>query len=263
MGTGAADLAYSTYLGGSSGGGMDTGSGVAVDATGSLYVGGETDSSNFPTTVGPHGLGGDDDAFVTKFTAVAAPPTFVAPGAVWARSSSGGPLFSNWDGSTFGSTTPSRSIGTFRIMQGAEAPSRNEAIVLGVDAGGKVMGEMWNGSSWSELAINSLGNMTETQWWGFDVAYEPVSGDAMVVSTDNGSLRSWSWNGISWTGPQTLTLPVAGTPRHLELAAHPYADEMVLVVSNSDSEDYAFVWDGTTWGNSIVLAADRVRQRPH
>jgi hypothetical protein len=61
-------LLYSTYLGG---GGPEQGHGIAVDATGSAYVTGQTDSPNFPTSVnsfqptfgGSH-FGGD--AFVTK-----------------------------------------------------------------------------------------------------------------------------------------------------------------------------------------------------
>src|SRR5206468_59270 len=40
-------LVYSTYLGGT---GRDSGSGIAVDASGAAYVTGTTDSTNFPTT---------------------------------------------------------------------------------------------------------------------------------------------------------------------------------------------------------------------
>jgi hypothetical protein len=59
-------LVYSTFLGGSE---SDGGSGIAVDATGSAYVIGSTQSADFPTTVGAHdtSLGGGTDEFVTKF----------------------------------------------------------------------------------------------------------------------------------------------------------------------------------------------------
>jgi hypothetical protein len=58
-------LAYSTYLGGTSG---DAGFGVAVDSTGAAYVTGETLSTNFPTTASAFdtSLGGARDAFVAK-----------------------------------------------------------------------------------------------------------------------------------------------------------------------------------------------------
>ena len=38
------------------------------------------------------------------------------------------------------------------------------------------------------------------------------------------------------------------------MAASPDSDEMVLVVSDSNSQDVAFVWDGDAWDNAIKLA---------
>jgi hypothetical protein len=64
--TGSA-LEYSTYLGGSAGGGEATG--VAVDSLGCAYVAGFTASSDFPTTAGAFDTthnGGSLDAIVTK-----------------------------------------------------------------------------------------------------------------------------------------------------------------------------------------------------
>ncbi|MCX7769406.1 MAG: MopE-related protein [Flavobacteriales bacterium] len=59
-------LMYSTYLGGS---GDEVGYGIAVDGSGSFYVTGQTQSSDFPATPGAHdiSLGGPQDIFVTKF----------------------------------------------------------------------------------------------------------------------------------------------------------------------------------------------------
>jgi len=64
--TDSAPLVYSTYLGGS---GIDVGYGIAVDSSGNAYVGGYTNSTNFPTTTGAFQTtfgGGASDAFVTK-----------------------------------------------------------------------------------------------------------------------------------------------------------------------------------------------------
>jgi len=65
--TGVLELTYSTYLGGE---GEDTGHGVAVDTSGSIYVTGRTFSNNFPTkhAFQPE-LGGDRDAFIAKLVA--------------------------------------------------------------------------------------------------------------------------------------------------------------------------------------------------
>ncbi|MBI4491551.1 MAG: SBBP repeat-containing protein [Chloroflexi bacterium] len=66
MAAGASDLLYSTFLGGS---GDDLGVGIAVDAAGSAYVTGSTESPDFPTTAGTFDTsfnGGYRDAFVFK-----------------------------------------------------------------------------------------------------------------------------------------------------------------------------------------------------
>ena len=50
-GTGAADLFYASFLGGSA---MDQGFGIAVDDAGAAYLAGDTGSSDFPTTPGAY-----------------------------------------------------------------------------------------------------------------------------------------------------------------------------------------------------------------
>lgn len=65
-------MVYSTFLGGTD---FDSGSGIAVDGSGSAYMTGFTVASNFPTTPGAFdtSYNGDGDAYVTKFGE--APPT--------------------------------------------------------------------------------------------------------------------------------------------------------------------------------------------
>jgi RHS repeat-associated protein len=64
---GGGSLLYSTYLGGT--GGDDAGFGIAVDANQEMYVTGQTNSTDFPTTSGAYQRsygGGTWDSFVTK-----------------------------------------------------------------------------------------------------------------------------------------------------------------------------------------------------
>ncbi len=57
-------LLFSTYLGGTS---YDLGTAIAVDAAGNAYIGGDTQSANFPVLGGfQAAIGGGFDAFVTK-----------------------------------------------------------------------------------------------------------------------------------------------------------------------------------------------------
>src|SRR5439155_5662851 len=63
-----AALVYSTYLGGI---GIEIGYGIAVDAAGSAYLNGDTNSADFPTTAGAFDTtyNGAEDVFVTKLDA--------------------------------------------------------------------------------------------------------------------------------------------------------------------------------------------------
>jgi hypothetical protein len=68
--TAAGSLAFSTYLGGA---GNDQATGVALDASGSAFVTGFTDSTNFPTSFPLQGTsGGYNDGFVSKLDATGA-----------------------------------------------------------------------------------------------------------------------------------------------------------------------------------------------
>jgi hypothetical protein len=67
----SATLAFSTYLGASSGGSGTQVRDVWVDPSGNIYVGGTTSDQNFPTTAGVfQGAfgGGPDDAFIAKYS---------------------------------------------------------------------------------------------------------------------------------------------------------------------------------------------------
>ena len=106
------------------------------------------------------------------------------------------------------------------------------------------------------LPINPLGTVTQNYWWGMDVAYESDSGDAVLVWTDGANIEYATWDGTSWSAVNTIGIYSGATPRQLQLAASPDSDEMVLVVSDSNSHDRAFVWDGDGWGNAVTLATN-------
>ncbi len=110
--TGSA-LLYSTYLGGNS---TDSGSGIAVDASGDVYVMGTTNSPNFPTTSGASQttFGGAEDAFVSKLNVTGSAllySTYLGGsngdyGSGIALDSSGNAYVTGYTGSTDFPTTP-------------------------------------------------------------------------------------------------------------------------------------------------------------
>jgi len=184
--------------------------------------------------------------------------------ALWGQSGLATPQYSTWDGVAFGAEANSAAVGTWRIVQGAAAPSRDELVVLGVNAAGAISGQIGDGTTWNALPF-ALDTVSESNGWGFDVAYETQSGDAMVVwnngTTGTEGLSYRVWDGSAWSSELTVTTPLAGEAQHMQLVADPTSDEMILVVSNSSSFDYALVWNGSSWGNSQVLATDSADNR--
>ncbi len=182
-----------------------------------------------------------------------------SPGsAIWSASGDGTPNVNDWDGTSFGTTTDSADLSfQLRIVEAAEAPTRDEKIVIGVDGTiGQLRGEIWDGSTWTALPF-SMGFSADNTAQSFDVVYESQSGDAMVVWNNGaGGTASVSyriWDGTTWSAEQTITAPDAGVATQLRLAANPTSDEMVLIVSDDNTDEWAAVWDGSSWGNTVVL----------
>ena len=191
------------------------------------------------------------------------PPTdasIASPGTgrlIWVNGGSDTPQTASWDGAAWSSAGATvATIGEWRILQAAESADRDEAIVVGVDASGTIAVMQWDGSAWSDAGFSPIGPVSESFWWGFDVAYESQSGDAVAVWNTGSTtdLTTATWDGATWSAPTSVALPTTGEPQHLRLESNPNADELVLVVSNSSSDDYALVWDGSTWGDSLVLS---------
>jgi hypothetical protein len=177
-----------------------------------------------------------------------------------------------WTGETVvtPSTTVTGKTGRWTMMAGAAAPTRNERIVIGTDSGSTVEGMIWNGTSWTLLTRGTLGiggtagsvdiglSATGTYWAG-DVAYEQISGRAMMVWNDAGTLRYSVYNGTSWTS-STIT-GLASNVRQVRLASDPNSDRLALVV-NTDSElDLAYIWNGTAWVDEQLLDANTTHDR--
>ncbi len=178
--------------------------------------------------------------------------------AIWRNGNSNIPEFNEWDGTMFGTAGNTVDVGQYLYIDGAEAPTRDEIIILGIDTANSIDGMMWDGITWSALPDNSLATgLSDNEWHSFDVAYETQSGDGVIVwrngTTGTNGLSYRVWNGSTWSVEQTMTTPLSSEPKHMHLAASPISDEMILVVSNDAAQDYVIVWDGSGWGNSQIL----------
>ncbi|WP_420265436.1 SBBP repeat-containing protein [Candidatus Magnetominusculus dajiuhuensis] len=135
-------LVYSTYLGGS---GSDMAHCIAVDSSGSVYVAGDTSSSNFPTTTGAYQItnaGGSSDAFVTKM-AMAASSTYA--------------LTVTKSGTGSGTVTPSSGTLSWSGSTGTASYTSGTSVVLTATA---ASGSTF--SSWSGCDFTNAGQCTIT-----------------------------------------------------------------------------------------------------
>ncbi len=175
--------------------------------------------------------------------------------AFWTQDALLTPQFSSWDGTGFSVEANSASVGSYRFITGAESPTRDEMIVVGVDEiSGAITGEIWDGSSWTALPF-AMDTPSHDFWSGFDFAYEAASGDGVLVWNNGTDISFRVWNGSVWSNEAVVTLPVAGEPDHIDLVSSPDSNEIMLVARNESTATYAIVWDGTTWGNEQLLSA--------
>jgi hypothetical protein len=103
----------------------------------------------------------------------------------------------------------------------------------------------------------------------FDIAYEQMSGDAMVAFIDtssDGTIKYCTWNGTAWS-PSTC-----GTPNSYSFNGGssvdakwvrlvPYQegfrtlrnDYILMIVGDANNDIFAAIWDGSAWGNLTTI----------
>ncbi|TAK75288.1 MAG: DUF4347 domain-containing protein, partial [Aquabacterium sp.] len=191
--------------------------------------------------------------------------------AIWAVNDRFFQYTADWNGTGFNPTgvTGVALTDDILMMGAAEAPTRNEIILIGAaDASGKIMAIIWNGSSWSSVLTIPIATpaAAASQYDSFAIAYESQSGDAVLVwdngNTTGSGLSYAVWNGSSWSSINTIALPVTGEPLHMKMVSNPAADGMVLVgeTSAASNNQFALVWNGSSWGNGVDLGTNSSQQ---
>ena len=247
-------LLYGCNLAGSSEGkalveqlGALTGADVAAstDATGAALHGGDWDLE--------HRVGPVETAAAFSAQAQAAWGGLLEGTAFWTENGSSTPETSDFDGTNFGPEGSTQPVGEWEVMAGAEAPTRDEKILLGIDGAGVLTAQIWDGTSWN--ALPGIVEGLNPEEWAFDVAYESQSGDALIAWADPGAggVQFASWDGTGFSGPIAVPVPVVGEPTQLRLASDPNSDEIMVVGSVNGLGDFAMVWDGANFVDGTAL----------
>ncbi len=168
-------IVYSTYLGGS---GPDVALGVAVDGTGSAYVIGEEQSSNFPSTAGAFQTPQFDwDMFVVKLNPTGSGLTYASHfGSEGADHGLAIALDSAGNAYTTGWTTlpgPSRSFPVVNAFQPNYGGGNNDAFVAKLNASGSAL-------VYSTYLGGGTTLLNSTDDWGQGIAVDSA-GSAYVI----------------------------------------------------------------------------------
>jgi uncharacterized repeat protein (TIGR01451 family) len=187
-------------------------------------------------------------------------PTPTTGMAVWYSSSGSATKYDPWNGSAFTGAANTASLGTItQGLQGAASPTRNEKVIIGIDASGALKGEVWNGASWTLIPSAALGSPGFSHQWAYDAVYEQASGDALIAFADGASALKYAvWNGSAWSTAATVSdysTLTSNTPKRVSLAARPGADEIALVVTDNLGATFGFIWNGASWGAGALLGS--------
>lgn len=148
------------------------------------------------------------------------------------------------------------------------APTRDEHLAGYVTTGGVLYVVRWNGTAWSaEWNVTLGGNGVDGR--RFDIAYESVSGDAIVVYSRNvtttNELAYRVWNGTTWTAATNLDpARIAGTATWIKLLPRPSTDDVALTfcdngtTTGNNADLSTLIWNGTAWGNEPGAAHSTV-----
>jgi hypothetical protein len=135
--SGAASLAYSTYLGGA---GLDQGNAITVDSNGNPYVAGLTDSSTFgftpAATVVQPAYNGEGDAFVAEFSTTGTLTYFTYLGGTHADSATGIAVDSTFNVYVTGTTASINFPTAGAVFQPAYGGGNTDSFVAKIGPGG-------------------------------------------------------------------------------------------------------------------------------
>jgi hypothetical protein len=205
--------------------------------------------------------------------------TFASEGViVYGRQASPGMVYARYYTSptSVGSeyTTIATSSSAIQFIKIKAAPTREEYITVHLKADGRLdvlrCVNLCNQSSdWSLIGtFTGATSTTNANKRAFDVAYEQLSGRAIVVFADDpttGKAYYCIWNGTSWYPSSTcgstftpgtaneINFGTTGVPLWIRLVEKPSSDEMLLGILDSAGTYAVARWNGSAWTNILNI----------
>lgn len=177
------------------------------------------------------------------------------------RTNIGTPRYRLWLGTNWSGASNALSVGSKYLnwVVVKACPTRDEYIAATIDTGKVVKAQVYSGGSWGNLQTITT-NVSSAAYRGVDVAYQSISGEAMVVAANSTtSCTSYVWDGAAWNGPSNVSLARTNIAHWVRLASDPVSDELILMVQDAKSNFTALVWNGSNaWGNPLLCTGRTV-----
>ena len=170
------------------------------------------------------------------------------------------PRYRLWNGTAWSDESDMLDINSTTRWAVARAATTREEYVSGtIGANGYVTAQVYSLGVWGDKQTMTT-TVGSSATRGFDIAYETLSGDAMIVYCDADSNPSYRiWDGSSWSGESSITSSLSDDCRWIRLASDPVSDEIIVLIRGVDGTTHnAQVWSGTAWGNSTSFGTSRV-----
>ncbi|MCD6365062.1 MAG: DUF2341 domain-containing protein, partial [Planctomycetes bacterium] len=140
------------------------------------------------------------------------------------------------------------------------SPTTSEFILGTLDYANDVNVQIWEDTGWSSPRV--LSNTTRHDRRALDIAYEQLSGRAMVVykgdcDTNVPEYQIWDGSTSTWTGGYVNSSvgDWMAMNRVDRLIPKPGTNEMLLLTMNWHNDLYAQIWNGSAWGDSHLITA--------
>ncbi len=177
------------------------------------------------------------------------------------------PYYQFWNGSTWSAGEQCATIGDGNLawvrLEAKPKTDSNEIILATEDSNKNIYAQVWNGSTWGNATkVNVACDVATNQ--SFDVAYEQLSGHALVVYQDVDDIPRYSiWEASSWGTGGNCTARGAGDQRWAKMASKPGSDEIILGTQDNLNDIQVEIWNGSTWDNyqEVELTAPGIGKR--
>jgi hypothetical protein len=177
---------------------------------------------------------------------------------VYANATAGLPVYRTYDdASGFGAPGAASSVGSAAInwMRVAASPTKDEWIIVTKDSAATnnvIKAQVCNGTL-NGIACGTPTTISSAQgtatFRNFDIAYEQLSGNAMLVygTSTADELRKIQWINGAWTNDTAITTTyTSGTIEWVEMASRANSDQVGIAYSDTNDDVSAYRWDGSS-----------------